>query len=63
MHHTYDALGGKPTALEWLSDIEQACANAKEALAHATVLVQPHADEATALTVDASGEAVGAVLE
>ena len=63
MRPIYNALAGKPTALEWSSDIEQAFTNAKEALAHATLLVHPHTDATTALTVDASGEAVGAVLE
>ena len=61
MRPIYDALAGKPIALEWSSDIEQAFTNAKEALAHATMLVHPHTDTTTA--VDASGEAVGAVLE
>ena len=63
MRPIYDALAGKPTALEWSSDIEEAFTNAKEDLAHATLLVHPHTDATTALTLDASEEAVGAVLE
>ena len=49
--------------LEWSNDLEEAFATAKEALAQATMLVHPHADKPIALTVDASGAAIGDVLE
>ncbi|KAI0241039.1 hypothetical protein LSAT2_002963, partial [Lamellibrachia satsuma] len=63
MRHIYAALAGNPVNLEWLSDLEDAFNAAKEALARATMLVHPRADRPTALTVDASGTAIGAVLE
>ena len=63
MRHIYAALAGNPVNLEWLSDLEDAFNAAKEALARATMLVHPSADRPTALTVDASGTAIGAVLE
>ena len=49
--------------LKWSDELDEAFTTAKEALAQATMLVHPHADKPTALTVDASGTAVGAVLE
>ena len=63
MRPIYDAMAGKPVTLEWSNDLEEASATAKEALAQATTLVHPHADKPIALTVDASGAAIGAVLE
>ena len=63
MRPIYDAMAGKPVTLEWSNDLEEAFATAKEALAQATMLVHPHADKPIALTVDASGAAIGAVLE
>ena len=49
--------------LKWSDELDEAFTTAKEALVQATMLVHPHADKPTALTVDASGTAVGAVLE
>ena len=49
--------------LKWSDELDEAFMTAKEALAQATMLVHPHADKPTALTVDVSGTAVGAVLE
>ena len=63
MRPIYDALAGKPMTLKWSDELDEAFTTAKEALAQATMLVHPHADKPTALTVDASGTAVGAVLE
>ena len=65
MRPIYDALAGKPMTLKWSDELDEAITIAKEALAQATMLVHPHADSdmPTALTVDASGTAVGAVLE
>ena len=63
MRQIYDALTGKSPTLEWSNELEKAFTAAKEALAHDTLLVHPHADKPTALTVDASGTAIGAVLE
>ena len=59
----YDALAGKPMTLKWSDELDEAFTTAKEALAQATMLIHPHADKPTALTVDASGTTVGAVLE
>ena len=58
MRPIYDVMAGKPVTLEWSNDLEEAFATAKEALAQATMLDKP-----IALTVDASGAAIGAVLE
>ena len=63
MRPIYDALAGKPMTLMWSDELDEAFTTAKEALAQATMLVHPHSDRPTALTVDASGTAVGAVLE
>ena len=63
MRPIYDVLAGKPMTLKWSDELDEAFTTAKEALAQATMLVHPHADKPTALTVDASGTAVGAVLE
>ena len=63
MRPVYDALAGKPMTLKWSDELDEAFTTAKEALAQATMLVHPHADKPTALTVDSSGTAFGAVLE
>ena len=63
MRPIYDVLAGKPMTLKWSDELDEAFTTAKEALAQATMLVHPHADKPTALTVDASSTAVGAVLE
>ena len=63
MRPIYDTLAGKPMTLKWSDEPGEAFTTAKEALAQATMLIHPHADKPTALTVDASGSAVGAVLE
>lgn len=63
MRHIYAALAGKPVTLVWSDDLEDAFTTSKEALARATMLVHPEADKSIALTVDASGVAIGAVLE
>ena len=60
MRHIYAALASNPVNLEWSNDLEEAFNAAKEALAQATMLVH-HTPRA--LTVDASGAAIGAVLE
>ena len=63
MRPIYDALAGKPMTLKWSDELDEAFTTAKEALAQATMLVHPHADNPTTLTVDASGKAVGTVFE
>ena len=63
MRPIYDVLAGKPMTLKWSDELHEAFTTAKEALAQATMLVHPHADKPTALTVDASGTAVGTVIE
>ena len=63
MRHIYAALTGNPVNLKWSNDLEDAFNAAKEALAQATMLVHPHAECPSALNVDASGAAIGAVLE
>ena len=61
----YDALAGKKkyATLTWSLRMDDAFITAKDALADATLLIHPVADASTALTVDASQIAVGAVLE
>ena len=54
----YDTLAGKPMTLKWSDELDEAFTTAKEALTQATMLVHPHADKPTALTVGASGTAV-----
>ena len=63
MHPLYQALVGKPKELLWSEEMISAFNQAKEALAKATMLTHPQADAPTAITVDASGVAVGAALE
>ena len=59
----YNALVGKPKELQWDDTMIAAFNRTKEALANATMLSYPHANAPIAVTVDASGVAVGAVLE
>ena len=63
MQPLYKALVGKPKVLQWNDQMISALNLTKEALASATMLAHPLADSPTAVTVDASGVAVGAVLE
>ena len=63
MRHICAALAGNPVNLEWSSDIEDAFNAAKEALTRATMLMHPHTESPYALTVDASGAAIVAVLK
>jgi len=60
---TYSALKGKSKELQWDEAMTSAFNLTKEALANATMLAHFHADAPIAVTVDASGVAVGAVLE
>ena len=59
------ALAGRKrfTALQWTPVMESAFLQAKNALADATLLVHPSENAPTALTVDASQQAIGGVLE
>ena len=63
MHPLFLALVGKPKELLWNEKITSAFNLAKEALASAAMLAHPRADAPVAITVDASGVAVGAALE
>ena len=63
MQPLYKALVGKPKVLQWNDKMISAINLTKEALASAIMLAHPLADASTAITVDASGVAVGAVLE
>jgi cleavage and polyadenylation specificity factor subunit 1 len=63
MQPLYSALVGKPKNLQWDEAMMAAFNRTKEALANATMLAHPHANAPIAVTVDASGVAVGAVLE
>lgn len=49
--------------IQWTDLLLQAFNNTKYALADATLLIHPHPDAPTALTVDASNTAIGGVLE
>ena len=51
------------TALQWTPEMESAFLEAKKTLADATLLVHPSENAPTALTVDASQQAIGGVLE
>ena len=57
------AVAGKDKVLTWTNSLETAFNRSKEIMANATLLVHPRHDAPTALTVDASDCAVGAVLE
>ena len=63
MQPLYKALVGKPKVLQWNDQMISAFNLTKEALASAIMLAHPLTDAPTAVTVDASGVAVGAVLE
>ena len=63
MQPLFQALSGKPKALNWLPEMEAAFVAAKQALANAALLVFPSVSSHTSLTVDASDTAVGAALE
>ena len=63
MRPLYDATSSKVKLVKWNTERDKAFASAKEALANATLLIHPCAEAPTALTVDASDFAVGAVLE
>ena len=63
MQPIFQALMGKPKKLQWDEKMISAFNLTKEALDRATMLAHPHADTPTAITVDASGVAVGAALE
>ena len=63
MHPLYAAIKEKPKKLTWSSAMLSAFDDAKAALADATMLTFPQEDAPTAITTDASGTAIGAVLE
>lgn len=63
MQPLYDAVSSKKKLVEWTEVRETAFAQAKESLSNAAMLIHPQADAPTALTVDASDQAVGGVLE
>ena len=63
MQPLYGAIAGKTKDVDWTPDRATAFEKMKEALAAATMLVHPQGEAPTALTVDASGIAVGGVLE
>ena len=59
----FGALTGKPKTLIWKEEMVKAFQDTKAALAEATLLTHPRHDAPTALTADASDQAVGAVLQ
>ena len=65
MKPLYGALSGKPhpKVLNWTTEMTRAFEEAKNQLAHATLLHHPVPGAKTALTTDASDFAIGAVLE
>ena len=66
MEPLFTALSGKansPKLLDWTNDMLRAFQDAKRALIESTMLAHPCEQAPTALTTDASGEAIGAVLE
>ena len=63
MQPLYGMLAGKPKSLVWTAEASLAFDTAKQALADSALLTYPRTDVPTALTVDASEGAVGAVLE
>ena len=63
MQPLYSALVGKPKELQWDEAMTSAFNSTKEALSNATMLAHPRTEAPIAVTVDASGVAVGAVLE
>ena len=66
MLHPFSALLGKAKGLKplvWTDDMLKGFHEAKVALAEAALLTHPHKGAPTALTMDTSDEAVGAVLQ
>ena len=66
LHPLYSALVGCPTRtslVKWSTTMDKAFHDAKTALASATLLVHPHQDASTAVTVNASDLATGGILE
>ena len=63
MQPQYTALKGTPNTLDWTQEMESAFSSTKPALANPTMLVHPTVNSETALTVDASDQAIGGVLE
>ena len=66
MSPLFSALSGKAKGLKplvWMDDMLKAFHEAKVALAKAALLTHPRKGAPTALTTDASDEAVGAVLQ
>ena len=63
MKPLYKAAAAKSKKLEWSTEMLQAFKMAKTALAKATILCHPRSGAEIAMTADASGEAVGAVLQ
>ena len=63
MKPLYEAIGAKAKLVSWSDEMITAFSTAKSTLAEATMLIHPNTGAPTALTVDASDTAVGAVLE
>ena len=63
MQPLYQAITGKHKQLQWTEESTAAFTHTKEALASAIMLIYPQANAPLAVTVDASGVAVGAVIE
>ena len=63
MSPLFDALAGKPEMVSWSEDMVTAFRNTKKALADAALLAHPAHNASISLTVDASDQAIGAVLE
>ena len=63
MQPLYQAIAGKPKQLQWTEDSTTSFNRKKEALANATILTYPQANAPLAVTVNASGVAVHAVLK
>ena len=59
----FEALTGKPKTLIWKEEMVKAFQDSNVALARATLLTYSRHDALTALTADASDQAVGAVLQ
>lgn len=63
MRPLFSATTGKAKVVTWTPEMDTAFQRTKEALATATMLVHPHMDAPTSITVDASDIAIGGVLE
>ena len=59
----YRAIANNNKILQWSDSLQTSFTQAKQALAHATLLHYPKSNAPTAVTVDASDVAIGAVLE